>query len=706
MKRIILSIAVTFSLFGYWNPLAAISVNVVDSLNSGAGVDEYFGHAEEYEKAFSMARLPLGNIQAKGWLQNQLDMMADGQVGHLTEISSFLQPDSGWLGGEERGWEEAPYWFRGFYDLTVLTGDKRMQKIADQWIEALVASSAEDGYYGSDYNRLVEGAGGATIVDLWPHMVMNDALISHYEATGDERIIPMLTKFFAFCDSLSKEHFLPQVSWDYYENYKEHFGDWKPRIQFKRAGDFVPQIQWLYSKTGEPWLIDLAVKVYHRTQPEMNQWLDNHTVHFAQRFRYPAQMYPITGDKNYVEKTKLYYDGFMKTWGQFPRGAHAADERIRAGKIDARQAIETCTLGETNKSHYVLARITGETIYGDRAEDMTFNHLPASHRPDHKSIRYLTASNMPYSVAGMDFKNSGSHPVFTADTHRCCQHNNAQSWPGFVKNMWQATPDNGIVAWLYGPNTMTAKIGEKGYEVSITSETKYPFGNKVVMTVNTKSATEFPLYLRIPSWCDRFKVNFNGGGNTILNQGGKLVQIDRNWKNGDRIELDFNMEVTATRWPRNGAVSVDRGPLTYSIRIKENWEKVKDDPDWPQWVAKPASPWNYGLLIDPTNPVDSISVSESPEVAYQPWTEAHAPVVLKVPARQITDWKARIMNTVDSVRESPVKSEAPTEIVEMIPMGSAHLRMTVLPVVSDRRDARKWADIPNPDEYMLDRLDK
>ena len=192
-----------------------------------------------------MVRLPLGSIQANGWLKHQLELMADGQIGHLEEISDFLKTDSGWLGGKERGWEEAAYWFRGFYDLAELTGNKRLKKSANRWIEAIVESRDKDGFYGSSYNRLVKGKEGQTIVDVWPHMVMNDVLISHFEATGDKRILPMMTRFFAFCRDLPDEMFLPLMSWDYYENYGEHFGDWKPRIQIKRAGDFVPQLIWL-----------------------------------------------------------------------------------------------------------------------------------------------------------------------------------------------------------------------------------------------------------------------------------------------------------------------------------------------------------------------------------------------------------------------------------------------------------------------------
>jgi len=582
-----------------------------------------------------MIRLPLGSVRADGWLQEQLELMADGQVGHLEEISGFLTAESGWLGGDERGWEEAAYWFRGFYDLTRLTGEERLQPIARRWLEAVIRSQQEDGYYGSRYNRLIEGRNGRKIVDLWPQMVMNDALISHYEATGDERIVPMLLRFFAFCRDLPDEQFLPPASWELYENYREHFGDWKPRIQLKRAGDFVPQLIWLYNRTGEQWLLELAVKVYHRTLPPMNQWLDDHTVHFAQRFRYPAQMFPLTGDPRYLHTTELFYDSFRSAFGQMPRGVYAADERIRTGKIDPRQAIETCALVELNKSHYILGRITGSTVYADRVEDITFNHLPASHAPDHRSLRYLTACNM---------------------AHRCCQHNTAMGWPRFVRNLWQATPDGGLLAWLYSPNTVATEVGKPCADVRIVCRTDYPFDQKIGMSLQTDKPVAFPLYLRIPGWCRRVNVRVGGVGGIsrqITDQPGRLIKIVRTWQDGDEVELRLAMTVSATQWPRTGAVTIDRGPLSYSVRIKERWQREPGPlDDWPRWSVWPESPWNYGLAIDPEKPGEAIQVEVAGRLADQPWCEPDAPVVLRVPARRIPGWEASIQHTVDAVRET------------------------------------------------------
>jgi hypothetical protein len=60
----------------------------------------------------------------------------------------------------------------------------------------------------------------------------------------------------------------------------------------------------------------------------------------------------------------------MLVWGQQPRGIFGADEKIRHGKIDPRQGFETCGMTEFAKSFYLLGRITGDTLYADRCEDV------------------------------------------------------------------------------------------------------------------------------------------------------------------------------------------------------------------------------------------------------------------------------------------------------------------------------------------------
>lgn len=194
------------------------------------------------------SKLPVGNVRAKGWLKHQLELMVDGLVGRLPEISPYLQSENSWLGGERPGWEEQPYWLRGFYDLAVLTDNEKLKNQALSWIEAIINSQEESGYFGPKNNG---------IHDIWPHIIMLDALRSHYDYTNDYRVIQLIEGFLKYCHDLSDEAFIPYFNnADEWSRFAKKYG--KPKTQSKRAGDMLPHIYWLYDYIGEEWLLDLA----------------------------------------------------------------------------------------------------------------------------------------------------------------------------------------------------------------------------------------------------------------------------------------------------------------------------------------------------------------------------------------------------------------------------------------------------------------
>lgn len=179
-----------------------------------------------------LLKLPLGSVRPHGWLQHQLALMTEGMTGRLGELSRFLAPSNGWLGGDRPGWEEQPYWFRGFYCLAALTGHPRLEAEAGRWIEAIIASQDADGYFGARYHKSAVARDGRVVCDLWPHMVMIDALISHRERSGDPRIVPLLSRFFAFCRELSEPRFIPPLDPEFGEAF----------CQYHRAGDMLPHL--------------------------------------------------------------------------------------------------------------------------------------------------------------------------------------------------------------------------------------------------------------------------------------------------------------------------------------------------------------------------------------------------------------------------------------------------------------------------------
>src|SRR5436305_1295692 len=86
-----------------------------------------------------LVRLPPGAVKPQGWLLKTLRLQADGFHGHLAELSRFLKKDgNAWLARDGRGdfgWEEVPYWLKGYLNCAYVLGDERMQREAQAWIE-------------------------------------------------------------------------------------------------------------------------------------------------------------------------------------------------------------------------------------------------------------------------------------------------------------------------------------------------------------------------------------------------------------------------------------------------------------------------------------------------------------------------------------------------------------------------------------------
>ncbi len=359
---------------------------------------------------------------------------------------------------------------------------------------------------------------------------------------------------------------------------------------------------------------------------------------------------------------------------------------------------------EFTKSFYLLGQISGDPMYADRCEDIMLNHFPVAHSPDYRALHYLTASNMPQLDAGNkhDFYNQKPQLCYSPHMYRCCQHNDAMGWSWYVQHLWQATSDNGLAAWLYAPCTVKARVGDNK-PVTIESVTGYPFKTNVELKITEANAARFPLYLRVPAWCQQFKVLLNNEPIDVETEPQNYVCINRTWNSGDIVQISMDNEITLTTWPNNASVTVNRGPLSYSVKIDEKWKnfnrfKMSDEwkksagfstpvsvkidiKKWPEWEVFPASPWNYGLLIDQQHPKESFTVFESDTLAENPWTVETAPVRLTVNARRIPSWSLDKSQTVEPLPKSPVVSTEPTEQITLIPLGCARLRIGCMPVI-------------------------
>ena len=141
------------------------------------------------------AQLPLGEITPDGWLRAQMQTMLDGMTGNLDDVYEFVVGDNNaWLGGEGDAWERGPYWIDGALPMAYIMGDKALLAKANKWVEAILSSQKENGYFGPDTDRpYIRGMQRSNAADWWPRMVALKILQQQYRATGDERVVDFMT---------------------------------------------------------------------------------------------------------------------------------------------------------------------------------------------------------------------------------------------------------------------------------------------------------------------------------------------------------------------------------------------------------------------------------------------------------------------------------------------------------------------------------
>lgn len=637
-------------------------------------------------QAAPLLKLPVGKVQPKGWLRNYLELQAQGLNGKLSTVSSWLDKNNNqWLCDQgDHGWEEVPYWLRGYCSLAYILDKPELKREAQVWFDAVLSNLKEDGFLGprnSENGR----------PEVWAQMVMLWALQTYYETTADPRVLTAMTNYFKWEMALDDSQFL--------KGYWEH----------QRGGDNLWSVLWLYNITGDKSILPLIDKLHRNTSDWMQQnTLPNwHGVNVAQGFREPATYYMYTGDPLMLEATYRAHNIMREEYGQMPGGMYAADENARRGHFDPRNGAETCALVEQMASDEILMGITGDPSWADHCEDVALNTFTASMTPDMKALRYLTCANMTVSdekLHGPSIDNNLRGMLSMSPfSSRCCQHNHGMGWPYYAEHLVMATADNGLATMLYAANETTARVAD-GKTVTLTETTDYPFDETVSLTISTEGTVSFPLYLRIPSWAHNASVKVNGKKQKVSDAAGKYVRLEREWSDGDIVTLTLPMTLYSRTWPQNkGSVSINYGPHTLSLKLNEEWEAhdsrdknfVQDDSHWqegvdaslwPCYTIQTNDPWNYALVVDDNNlPVDFKVVKKQRPDTAMPFTPGSVPFEFTATGVEIPSWRLDRTGMTDRLPSNYATRSSERKTITLIPMGAARLRIAAFPAQMDSK---------------------
>ena len=268
------------------------------------------------------------------------------------------------------------------------------------------------------------------------------------------------------------------------------------------------------------------------------------------------QAYFTLGSEKHLRAARNGFD--MLTAQSFATGGWGPDELLRAPGTDdvnnslsnTHHSFETpCGAYAHFKLTRYLLRATGDSRYGDSMERMMYNTILGA--------KPLQSDGRTFYYSDYNFK---GQKVYSEHRWPCCSGTHPQVAADYGINSY-LRDSRGLYVNLYIPSTV--RWIQNGSRWSLSQKGEYPFDSLVQFDFAGSRPSEFALNLRIPSWAEGASVSINGKRKAEFALNGSFFRIEREWKNGDHVELDLpltkRLEPLDARHPKT--VALLSGPV-------------------------------------------------------------------------------------------------------------------------------------------------
>ncbi|GAB3420506.1 beta-L-arabinofuranosidase domain-containing protein [Niabella aquatica] len=534
--------------------------------------------APQYKNKPVFYPLKYGDVNPAGWLKDWCITAKNGLVLHNPAFRE------GWINGHPPTFlnEQSAYWIDGMMRLGFILNDQQLIQTASTDIKSVIRN-----------NYLSPSS--------WATAVYARAVLAYYYGTKDPVALEYLLSFFKSANVYGFSDVVAMKAPN------DPRGEFLATTQPRNLVQVEPMLE-TYILTGNDTILHKALAgldfyakrfVEHWLATNIEQLnmrgcyagMDSaifktlppykdafmaclpamHGVSFNEFAKLWAIGYLFNGNNDYLKASVNAY-AQIDSLHMMSYGVNSSWENLMG--ISPELGTETCNISDFINSNIWLYRITGDAVYGDKIEKAFFNAAPAAVDSGFQHLVYLQSAN--------EVKQDDKFAYKEVHDPMCCNGNVARMLPNYILHMVMATADNGLAVNMYGPCKVNTLINNQTIMFKVL--TKYPFKHDVTIKFDQKQAVLFPLYLRVPSWCNAFEVYLNGK-KIPANLRNGFLNLNRFWKLNDEVTLKFQTEIKVkdgiTR--SNGAVSsltgadvavagkpystVEYGPLLFALDL-------------------------------------------------------------------------------------------------------------------------------------------
>jgi DUF1680 family protein len=506
------------------------------------------------------------DVHIDGWLGERLTANARNRLLTL-DLEPLLagfrtKPGSHpWIG------EHIGKWLHAATLAWANTGDPRLRKKLDDAVTELLKTQESDGYLGTylpDKRLGLEDTRNADW-DVWSFKYNLIGLLTYHQYTGDpaaleacRRMADLLVATFP-----EKRSILAAG---------EHMGMaatsvLEPMVLLYRfTGDarYLEFARYLVKSWDEPRGPKIIATLLSTGQVKVNKSVNLKAYEYLSNLVGLCELVRVTGDRDALQAVQNAWQDVVTRrlylTGGASQGEHFRDGDHYLPNHDSAHVSETCVTVTWLQFNMQLLRLTGEAKFSQELERTLYNQLAAAQRPDGSQWCYFTSldGKKPY----------GYYPGIT-----CCYSSGPRGIALAPLTAYLKTSVDDVDALAVNTfETSRATVDLSGARVTVEQESRFPHRGESALTFKLAQPARFALQVGPSAWARPVRLSVNGQETETTERHGWITLAARQWKDGDRVELRFNLGASVVMGTHGnaGRAALTWGPFVLAYDASKN----------------------------------------------------------------------------------------------------------------------------------------